>query len=202
MILRSWIIVILGVCVSLSAQCQHRLSQQQPVSVSSVDAVFADSAVSSIPSETVSLHSPQKALLLSLLPGAGQVYNRQAWKIPIIYGILGGLTYWSITKYGDMKACRDEYLLRVNGGSPSMQKYLNYSDASVYNLYVSNNQSFQLSIVLGVVAYGLNLLDAFVYGHLFDFQIDDNISLRLEPAVLPDVSSYSVAPGFGLTMSL
>ena len=137
-------------------------------------------------------HSPNKALYLSLIPGGGQIYNHQAWKVPIIYGLIGGLSYWSYTSYGKMCNFRDEYLLRVNGGEPQLEGYESYPNASIYNLYVSNNQYFQLGIVLAVLSYGLNLLDAYVYGHLFDFQIDNDISLSVSPSIMPN--AISIAP--------
>ena len=146
------------------------------------------------------LHSPSKALYLSLLPGAGQVYNHQAWKIPIIYALLGGLGYWSYNSYGNMSRFRDEYLHRVNGGAPKLEGYTSYPDASIYNLYVSNNQYFQLGIVLCVAVYGLNLLDAYVYGHLFDFQIDNNISLAISPTLSPaPASAVPLLPALDLS---
>ena len=144
-------------------------------------------------------HSPTKALYLSFLPGAGQIYNHQAWKVPIIYALLGGLSYWSYSSYGDMKMFRDEYLHRVNGGAPQLEGYTNYPDANIYNLYLSNNQNFQLAIVLAVAVYGLNLLDAYVYGHLFDFQIDNDISLSVTPSLMP---AYDMAQPFTPSLSL
>ena len=49
-------------------------------------------------------HSAKKALILSaVLPGAGQVYNRQAWKIPIIYAAIGGVGYYTYSNYTQMK---------------------------------------------------------------------------------------------------
>ena len=57
-------------------------------------------------------HSPQRAIILSaVLPGAGQVYNRQAWKIPIIYAALGGIGYYTYNNYSQMKYYKDEYLV-------------------------------------------------------------------------------------------
>ena len=48
-------------------------------------------------------HSATKALCLSILPGAGQVYNHQAWKIPIIYGAFSGMGYLIYDNYKSMK---------------------------------------------------------------------------------------------------
>lgn len=151
---------------------------------------------------TAPTHSPSKALYLSFIPGGGQIYNHQAWKVPIIYGLIGGLSYWSYSSYGKMRDFREEYLLRVNGGEPQMEGYENYPDASIYNLYVSNNQYFQLGIVLTVLTYGLNLLDAYVYGHLFDFQIDNDLSLSVRPSLMPcSATTTTLSPTMAVSLS-
>ena len=61
------------------------------------------------------LHDPNKALLLSVLPGAGQVYNGQAWKVPIIYGAFAGVGYLVYQNYTNMRDFKAEYLRRAAG---------------------------------------------------------------------------------------
>lgn len=147
----------------------------------------------------VAEHSANKALLLSLLPGAGQVYNGQAWKLPIIYGAFAGVGYFIYNNYTNMKAFKDEYLLRIEGGSPQMEGYTSYPNSSIYNLYQSYNKNFQLFIIIGAVVYGLNLVDAYVFGHLYDFQINDDLSMRMEPSLMPDITK---AMGFSPSLKL
>ena len=129
-------------------------------------------------------HSATKALVLSaILPGAGQVYNHQAWKIPIIYGALGGVAYYTYNNYTLMKTYKDEYLYRVHNEDAYYNSDLaSYPTSNIKNMYDSYNQTFQLSIIISVAIYGLNLLDAYVFGHLFDFQINDDLSLFLFPS--------------------
>ncbi len=142
------------------------------------------------------IHSPRKALILSaVLPGAGQVYNHQAWKIPIIYAALGGVGYYSYSNYIQMKSLKEEYLFRVqHDNATGNAAWANYPTSNIYNMYDSYNKTFQLSIIIGVAVYGLNLLDAYVFGHLFDFQIDDDLSFQFSPGMLPLVSSSSPMP--------
>ena len=146
-------------------------------------------------------HNPTKALLLSLLPGAGQVYNGQAWKIPIIYGALGGVGYFTYTYYKNMKSFKDEYLSRRAGNEPQLDGYTSYPVTSIYNLYQSNNKSFQTFVLITVAVYGLNLIDAYVFGHLYDFQVSDDLSLNLSPSLAPDYSSPTgLSPAVQLTL--
>ena len=102
-------------------------------------------------------HNPTKAVLLSLSPGAGQIYNGQAWKIPIIYAALGGVGYFVYDYYTNMTAFKNEYLHRVNGGTPQLKGYTNYPNSSIYNLYQSNNKNFQLFVIISAAVYGLTL---------------------------------------------
>lgn len=148
-------------------------------------------------------HSATKALLWSLLPGAGQVYNHQAWKIPIIYTAFAGVGYFIYTNGTNMVKFKKEYLYRVNNdGATQWAAYANYPTSNIYNLYQAYNKNFQLSVIIAAAFYGLNLIDAYVFGHLFDYDISDDISLRAAPTMLavPDYPLPS-APGLSLTLT-
>ena len=134
-------------------------------------------------------HSPKKALILSaVLPGAGQVYNKQAWKVPIIYAALGGVGYYTYNNFTQMKYYKDEYLYRVNHDDatqyPGDADMVATPTSNIYNMYETYNKTFQLSVIIAVAVYGINLLDAYVYGHLFDFQISDDLTLNVSPMVI------------------
>lgn len=134
-------------------------------------------------------HNPSRALLLSaVLPGAGQAYNKQAWKIPIIYTAIGGIGYYTYYNFTQMKYYRDEYLYRVANGDqtqyPDSPDMMATPTSNIYNMYEAYNKTFQLSVIISVAVYGLNLLDAYVFGHLFDFQINDDITLNMTPSLI------------------
>lgn len=144
-------------------------------------------------------HSANKALCWSLLPGAGQVYNHQAWKVPIIYGAFAGMGYLIYNNYSNMKMFKDEYLFRVNNSdTPSLESYASYPTSNIYNLYNEYNKNFQLMIIITVAIYGLNLIDAYVFGHLFDFQISDDLSLNMSPGLQPTPTGWKPTMGFSL----
>lgn len=187
-----------------AAKALHR-SGPRPVAketvkkVSSTDTLVADSL------SAVSKHSPTKALWMSAaLPGLGQVYNKQAWKIPIIYVGAGVVTYFAITNYQGREKFKNELINRQNGNTDELlERYANYPDANIYSLYQSYNRNFQLSLIVGGVFYALNILDAYVYGHLFDFEITDDISLHLRPNV--DMFTFDngfSSPATGLTVQI
>lgn len=164
--------------------------------------VWVDTVRSSL--STPATHSPTKAVILSaILPGAGQVYNRQAWKIPIVYAGLGAMTYVVYNTYIQMKDYKDEYLYRVNhDGATQNTSYANLPTTNIYNLYQSYNKNFQLYIFIDIAVYALNLVDAFVFAHLFDFNIDDNLSLHVSPTLTPLMRNTGVSALSGLSFTL
>jgi hypothetical protein len=99
-----------------------------------------------------------------------------------------------------MVAFKKEYLQRVNEGVRSLEGYTNYPDMSIYNMYQSYNKNFQLFVIITAAVYGLNLIDAYVFGHLYDFQIDDDLTLHLGPSVAPMPTVGGYAPSLQLTL--
>jgi hypothetical protein len=145
-------------------------------------------------------HSATKALLWSLIPGGGQIYNGQAWKVPIIYGAFAGVGYGVHYYYTRMVKFKDEYLYRVNhNDTPNLADYANYPTSNIYNLYNTYNRNFQLMVIITVGVYALNLVDAYVFGHLYDFRIDDDITLAIAPTL--QSSPLGFQPSLGLTLS-
>lgn len=147
-------------------------------------------------------HNPRRALLLSaLLPGAGQVYNGQAWKIPIAYGILGVGGYFIYDNGSNMRTYKKEYLYRVSHDNAFLyEENEEYPTENIYNMYETYNQRFQLSIIVTVALYGLNCLDAFVFGHLFEFDISDDLSLMCQPVLQRD-DRGALLPGGGMVLT-
>lgn len=151
---------------------------------------------------TTKPHSPNTALWKSaIIPGWGQVYNRQAWKIGIIYGGAAVITYIGVDNYHNAQKFKTEYLNRNNGNiADLLPEYANYPDQNIYNLYQAYEKNFQLSIIAGVALYALNLIDAYCYGHLFDFQINDDLSLQISPAVQSLPIGVGLASGISLQL--
>ena len=139
--------------------------------------------------KTVPLHDPRKATLRSLIiPGWGQAYNREYWKIPIVYGVLGtvaGIFIYNNTWY---KRSRDAFDIRVNRNTtadtaliyPRLQIY---SSANLQSLRNSFRRDRDYSALYFLLAWGLNVADATVFGHLKDFSVSDDLSLQVNPVL-------------------
>ena len=147
-------------------------------------------------------HSPTKATLFStFLPGAGQVYNRQIWKVPVIYVMGAATTYVAVSNYQNSIKFKNEYFNRINGNTSSLlSDYSSYSDESILALHQAYNKNFQLGIILTGAVYLLNIVDAMVFGHLFDFNISDDLSAHITPFALP--SPQFAYPNLGMTLSI
>ena len=111
------------------------------------------------------------------------------------------MLYLAITNYNGAQKFKDEYLLRSNnieqGRNPN---YANYPDESIYNLYYAYQKNFELTIVGGALVYILNIVDAMVYAHLFNFDISPNLSMNLTPYYLPSILSPNLSPSLGFSM--
>ncbi len=128
---------------------------------------------------------PQRAMLLSaIIPGAGQVYNRKLWKVPLVYSALGTtlffFNYSNKRYYKYLKGYQqridttlEETIFDEDIGTDVLREYKNKS-----------RRNRDLSIVVLLAVYGLNIIDAYVDAHLSDFDISDNLSLNISPVIL------------------
>lgn len=133
----------------------------------------------------VKRHSPAKAALFSaIVPGLGQAYNKKYWKIPIVYAGFAGLGYWLGTNIKNYKTYRNAYTLRLDDDTTTIDQFdgtLGTTDIKTFKDFYKRN--LDLSIILNVVWYALNIVDATVDAHLFEFDVSDNLSLRIEPVL-------------------
>ncbi len=147
-------------------------------------------------------HNPKLAIGLSaILPGAGQIYNKKAWKIPIFYAGLGaaGTLIWY---FGDkMVVYRNEYRNRMQGNTALLKPELaTQDDGVVLNMKQKYTRYMEIAIAAGVAVYFLNIIDAAVDAHLFYFDISDDLSLQAAPYVQPTLWNNGVSYGATLTL--
>ena len=142
--------------------------------------------------------NPKKALWLALvLPGAGQIYNRKYWKLPIFYRGLTGCIYsltWNNQMYRDYQQAYKD----IMDDDPTTQSYNSFlhlgttitdANKSYYqNLFKKRKDRFRrwrdLSIFATVAVYALSVIDAYVDASLSNFDISDDLSLHISPVLL------------------
>jgi len=144
-------------------------------------------------------HTATKAMLFSIIPGGGQIYNKKYWKLPIIYGCLGASSYCIYWAHSEMVKFRNEYIYRREGYYDLVNPSLaDRADATI--LESKNTYERYMEIAIGVTAifYALNIVDAMVDAHLFYFDVSDDLSLRWSPSMTPSVASSK--PAYGLSL--
>lgn len=211
------IISVLSACVGVRAQ-----------------EIIADTTTATLVADTLILnekiikkpHSPRKATYLALaLPGSGQIYNGQWWKVPILYGGIGATVYgisWNSTQFKKYKTAFVDYTVYLEEKAkdpdlpypenPSWDKV--YIGGDVEGFTPQQQTTFKkqlqnkkdnfkrnrdlLYIVMGAV-YALQVIDACVFAHFYDFEIDEDLSLNIRPTSFFSPSSGGMV---GLTLTL
>ena len=156
---------------------------------------------------------PQKSLWYAIIfPGLGQIYNRQYWKVPIVYGGVAGLTYaisWNGKYYRDYsRGYRD--IMDSDPNTKSYEKLLPYSidpsSSEAKNLMKSRQNTYRryrdLSIVGAVAFYAITVIDAYVDAQLADFDISPDLSMQVAPTLFQTPNSYKPSVGVQLNFNL
>ena len=123
----------------------------------------------------------------AILPGLGQAYNKKYWKMPVIYAGFIGLGYAVSANHVKYKAYRDAYVARVDSDPNTVDtKYMNlYTDGNLITLQDYYHRYRDLAIIGCAALYVLNIIDASVDAHLFNFDVSDDLSMRIVPSVCP-----------------
>lgn len=141
-----------------------------------------------------------KSLWMAMvLPGAGQIYNRKYWKLPIIYGGFVGCAYaltWNTKMYNDYSQAYQD-IMSDNPNNDSYKDFIPpYVDIESNLEYYQNTfknakdiyrRQRDLSIFAFIGVYLLSVIDAYVDAELSDFDISKDLSLKLEPTLFNDI---------------
>jgi hypothetical protein len=145
-------------------------------------------------------HPFKKAMIYSAcLPGAGQIYNsinnkvgpkKAYWKVPLIYAALGTASYFLVSNQLTQKSLRVEYAFRMkNNNQVSDLTWEAYDNSAILTLYRQYLNWRDLSI-LGVAAiYFIQIADAGVEAHFLNFDVSDNLSMRVNPVLMNNKSA-------------
>ncbi len=145
---------------------------------------------------------PNKAIWLSLaIPGAGQIYNRKYWKLPLVYGGFLGCVY-ALTWNGQMYKDYSQAYQDIMSDNPNNDSYLDFLGPGATYEYVQSKLSYyqttfknrkdlyrrqrDLSIIAFIGVYLLSVIDAYVDAELSNFDISTDLSMSMEPALFND----------------
>ncbi len=128
------------------------------------------------------VHNPIKAAWLSaLIPGAGQFYNRKYWKLPILYAGVGACVYFIRFNHQEYTVYRDILINRRENPDATDQFTGFYNNDQVRTLrdFYLRNRDF--TVILSLLLYIGNIVDAHVDAHLMTFDVSDNLVLKATP---------------------
>ena len=165
---------------------------------------------------------PKKAVLMALVPGLGQIYNRKFWKLPIVYGGLMGCMYavtWNNRNYQDYSTAYKDIMMDAEEPNRPVEEFhtswqdflgIGYDPKewvtnTNFQTQLKNRKDYyrryrDLSIIITVGVYALSIIDAYVDAQLFDFDISPDLSMHWEPSVTPQ-TAYS-SRSYGLNCSI
>ena len=139
---------------------------------------------------------PKKAGLYSaILPGSGQIYTKKYWKVPVIYGGLITSAYYINESNDFYQLYKSTYLNRLDG---DFTDNLNYSDSDLRTLTEHYRRNREVSALLFTLTYILNIVDASVNAHLFDYDVSEDLSLHIQPVYFSKENASGISLSFNL----
>lgn len=212
-------IIISVICFFAASNVQAQDDKKQLASSSVIDTtarpapdttavkIISDSLIIAKDSLAKIKHDPRKATRRSaLIPGWGQAYNREYWKIPIVYGALSIPAATFIYNNKWYKKTRDAYGIVINEETdrygeidpklidPSTGMPLDAQSLQYYRNDFRRNRDY--SILFFLIAWGVNVVDATVFGHLKDFDVSDELSMNLHPSYEPLTKTMGLGLAF------
>jgi len=146
-------------------------------------------------------HSPKKAAYLSIVPGLGQIYNKKYWKVPVIYAALGTATYFWIDNNNKYTTYLDAYIGRIDDDTTNNMILPKYSTEDLRELKNYHWKYRDMSALIFIGIWALNILDATVDAHLYSFDISDDLSMRIQPEVRMPMG-FRKSPTYGFSIAL
>ncbi len=189
----SFIILLFG-CSFLHAQetDSGKITRPKP------STIVADSSTQIDTTKRVIPHNPRIATFRSaVLPGWGQAYNKKYWKIPIVWGALGTCVGFFIYNRNEYKDAREAYRNKQDG-DPSNDNLIKARfqpvDPEAIRQYRNGvRQNIDYSVLFFMVCWGLNVVDVTVDGHLKEFNVTENLSMRINPTYVPQTKQSGVS---------
>lgn len=194
----TFVVLCVGLLLSSTGYSQNR---------SAADSVISNAEATAVDTSNYKMHSAHKATIYSMiLPGLGQAYNKKYWKIPIIYAGFGVFTYFIIFNNNEYQEWKDAYIYALENPDGDVPPINDYYEKYGYDSNILREQkdyyrrNRDLTIILTGLWYLLNVVDAAVDAHLMTWNVDEDLSIRLEPELYQPV--YGFKPGGGLKLSL
>jgi len=164
-IIKALFIFVLMLCL-VSVEAQEKTPPQSEIKIDSTTII--KSSLSDTTKFTMKKSAWGSVLRSAVLPGFGQFNNESYWKVPLIWGVLGYLGYQWNSNNKSYKQYRDLYNASITPTNDGDQNY--YDKREFYR-----DQRDMFAVFIGL-SYFLNLVDAYVDAHLFDFDVEADVA--------------------------
>lgn len=177
--------------IGFSSFCKAQADNDTTLLVASDSSVIDTS--SKVPREW---SRPEKAALLSAtIPGLGQLYNKKYWKIPIIWIGEGILISSAISQHTEYKKARNALNCFLLDSIPLDTMVIGGFEVISENNYRTARDKHRAKrdnfIVFASLLYALSIVDAVVDAHLSEFDLSDNLSLKIKPSISPINNTFA-----------
>ena len=171
-----------------------------------------------IPDPSEKFQSPHRAsMYASIIPGLGQFYNKKYWKIPILFGGIGGVAYaisFNSERYNYYRGAYRDFIIRdpanksyleIIQGTPITEERI-YGDAQQwFRDYLNNSKNRfkryrDISYAGMVFVYMISIIDASIDAHFYYFDMSDDLSFMIEPAYFH--LNGDIGGAFGINLKL
>ncbi|PCJ98261.1 MAG: hypothetical protein COA50_01770 [Flavobacteriaceae bacterium] len=150
--------------------------------------------------------APSKAAFYSaVLPGLGQIYNKRYWKVPIVYAVIGTGVYAYLYNDKQYDLFRTAFKKQRAGFDPNVvfaPQEPNFSEEALQDAQERFQRDRDLALLVTIIMYALNVVDANVDAHLKQFNVDENLSMEMDIKPYLDYNAITASPTFGMALTV
>lgn len=128
----------------------------------------------------------KSAMFSAVLPGMGQIYNRKYWKVPIVYAGFATLTWYSMFTHEQFIRYRNAFDYRTDGNPGTIDEFaddLRYTPDVLTRFKDYYRRQRDRTYIWTALFYALTMIDATVDAHLFEFDVGEDIGVRVGPSL-------------------
>jgi hypothetical protein len=202
-----------GILIALHTHAQQKdsiqVKQLSDSSLEKKDAIYKGDKTPQAVKDSIDKKQRQRyrraTMYSAILPGAGQVYNKKYWKVPIVYAAIGIPAYLYFYNKNYYNQAQYALVVTINGSTgdsldnvaPEFKPFVKTgSTNAIINARDEARKNQDYSVLFFLLFYGLNIVDATVDAHLKDFNVSSDLSFQIKPMILPGPT-----PSAGITLA-
>lgn len=187
-----------------SGLVSSQITRKDSIAEKKVDSLSTDLKTKGIVVEELQLKKPinplapsKAAFLSAVFPGLGQIYNKRYWKAPIVWGAIGtGIGVYSFNNT-QFNRFRDAFKTR-QANLEEDPFFLQFSNQTLQDQQERLQEQRDLSLLVTILLYVLNVVDANVDAHLKQFNVDEKLSMDFKPFL--DYNQVTAQPNYGMAL--